>query len=107
MGYIHYNCGGKISFWGRKCKKCGKQWPISAWGGSKPPDDMYFEVTERIVPRWVKVAFRLALIVVAAFILVSLVTFFGVGLTGIVGLLLVTAFIFLITFLSKRKNKRG
>jgi len=40
MPYYHKKCNGKISLWSRKCSKCGKVWPISAWFKYPPPRDM-------------------------------------------------------------------
>jgi len=46
MPYIHTgkNCNGEIGLWSRKCKKCGKRWPLMALFGYKPPKDMRFVV---------------------------------------------------------------
>lgn len=66
---------------------------------------MYYIVNEP--PRWLKVVVRLAILGVAAGILLSMIIFFGVSLSGIVGLLLVTAIIFGMTFINRRRNKRG
>lgn len=46
MPYIHMgnNCGGEISFWSRRCKKCKKKWPITALFGAKPPWDMGYVI---------------------------------------------------------------
>ena len=46
MPYYHKKCNGKISILRRKCTKCGKTWPISAWFQYPPPKDM----TKFIVP---------------------------------------------------------
>lgn len=31
MPFYHTKCGGDISFWRRRCKKCGKKWGIVAF----------------------------------------------------------------------------
>jgi hypothetical protein len=40
MAYYHKKCNGRISILRRKCTKCGKTWPISAWFQYPPPKDM-------------------------------------------------------------------
>ena len=44
MPYIHNRCGGEIGLFSRRCKKCGKQWPIWVLFGLAPPKDMYYYV---------------------------------------------------------------
>ncbi len=40
MSYYHKKDNGKIGLWNRKCSKCGKTWPISAWFKYPAPSDM-------------------------------------------------------------------
>lgn len=40
MPYYHKKDNGRIGLWSRKCSKCGKRWPISAWFRYPPPKDM-------------------------------------------------------------------
>jgi hypothetical protein len=40
MPYYHSKDGGEILFWQRKCKICGKRWPITALGSFKIPEGM-------------------------------------------------------------------
>lgn len=47
MPYYHKHCDGKISILRRKCSKCGKKWPISAWFQYPPPRDMSRYIVER------------------------------------------------------------
>ncbi len=49
--YYHVKCGGVIGLWTRKCKKCGKKWPIWALLGVAPPPDMKFVVSNKMKPR--------------------------------------------------------
>lgn len=42
MPYIHKGCGGVIGLISRRCKKCKRKWPISAWFLYPPPKDMIF-----------------------------------------------------------------
>jgi len=58
MPYFHKHCNGKIGLWNRKCSKCGKKWPISAWFRYPPPKDMTrYIVGQRTGPttysRWI------------------------------------------------------
>jgi len=46
MPYYHKHCNGKIGLWSRKCSKCGKRWPISAWFQYPPPRDMTKYIVE-------------------------------------------------------------
>jgi len=106
VSYIHYECGGEVTFLARRCKKCGKQWPLSALWSTDIPEDMYYDFKEP--PRWVKVITRLSIvIIVAALLLGIMVLFFGIGWQGILGLLFLTCVVILIAYFSKRKNKRG
>lgn len=40
MPYYHVKCGGEITFWTRKCKKCGHKWPISSLLSTSIPEGM-------------------------------------------------------------------
>jgi len=40
MPYYHTKCGGEVSFWARKCKKCGHRWPIIALFSPSVPKGM-------------------------------------------------------------------
>lgn len=42
MPYYHIDCGGKISIFTRRCKKCGNKWPKEVWLARVPPPDMEF-----------------------------------------------------------------
>jgi len=42
MSYYHTKCGGEVRLWRRKCKKCGKKWPIITLFTYPPPKDMAF-----------------------------------------------------------------
>jgi hypothetical protein len=57
MPYYHKHCDGKISILRRKCSKCGKKWPISAWFQYPPPRDMTRYIIEKNEPttyaKWV------------------------------------------------------
>lgn len=46
MPYYHITkCGGEISFWSRKCRKCGKKWPFMLLFSPVPPKDMKYLIT--------------------------------------------------------------
>ena len=47
MAYYHKKCNGKISILRRRCSKCGKKWPISAWFQYPPPKDMTKYIVEQ------------------------------------------------------------
>ena len=47
MPYYH-RCGGKISFWKRRCNKCGKTWSILAIFAPSPPKDMVYVLETRM-----------------------------------------------------------
>lgn len=47
MPYYHKKDNGKIGLWSRKCSKCGKRWPVSAWFQYPPPKDMTKYIMER------------------------------------------------------------
>ena len=44
MPYIHRGCNGEIGLWSRKCKKCGKRWPLKSLFALSPPKDMFYQV---------------------------------------------------------------
>jgi len=47
MPYYHKKCNGRISILRRRCSKCGKTWPISAWFRYPPPRDMTKYIVEQ------------------------------------------------------------
>lgn len=47
MAYYHKHCNGKIGMLSRKCSKCGKRWPISAWFQYPTPQDMTKFIIEK------------------------------------------------------------
>ena len=47
MPYYHTKDNGRVSFWGRKCQKCGRTWPISAYFLMSLPKGMIFVPTKR------------------------------------------------------------
>jgi len=63
MPYRHIGCGGKIGLLNRKCKKCGKQWPITALLAYRIPEGMEYIVNEP--PRWLRMIVRLSIVVIA------------------------------------------
>lgn len=42
MPYIHKGCGGIISFWTRKCSKCGRTWSFLSYFMFAPPKGMVY-----------------------------------------------------------------
>lgn len=63
MPYYHKKCNGKIGLWSRRCSKCGKKWPISAWFQYPPPKDMTKYIVEKKAeePSYAKWADRIPL----------------------------------------------
>ena len=90
MPYYHMKCNGKIGLWSRRCSKCGKKWPISAWFQYPPPKDMtrfivktqtepttyskwadkvpFMNIIPRALPNWPRWARILVLVILIAII---------------------------------------
>ena len=47
MPYYHTKDNGRVSFWSRKCQKCGERWPLSAYFMTKLPRGMIFVPPKR------------------------------------------------------------
>ena len=47
LKYYHYKCGGRISILRRRCKKCGKKWPLNVLWQYPLPFDIAMTATER------------------------------------------------------------
>lgn len=51
MPYLHRDCMGEIGLLSRRCKKCGKRWPIKYLFTPSPPDDMFFYIKPKEIKR--------------------------------------------------------
>ena len=99
MPYYHKGCNGRIGLFSRKCSKCGKRWPISAWFQYPPPRDMtkfivesrkepttyskwadklpFVNVIPRVLPNWPRWARILVLCVLVALVVIITITIRG------------------------------
>ena len=66
MPYYHKKCNGRISILRRRCTKCGKTWPISAWFQYPPPKDMTKFIVEKEPATYAKWGDRIPFVSVIA-----------------------------------------
>ena len=103
MPYYHEICGGQIPILTRRCKKCGKQWPIKVWFTPNYPDDMYLVPKE--TPRWLNMVVRISFLVFAVLGFIGIVSFFKLPWGSALGLLLVTVIVIVIALQGRIKKK--
>ncbi|KKN24484.1 hypothetical protein LCGC14_0894240 [marine sediment metagenome] len=51
MPYYHIKCGGRVSLFTRKCRKCKKKWPWAVYTMVRLPKDMVWSAKDLIKPR--------------------------------------------------------